>query len=203
MKMKLYCSLTSPYSRKVRVVAHELGITDLIEETIVDPFNPTPEFLAANPLSRIPTLLTDKGEAILDSRVIIEYLMTRGRGLATLTRNAARWTALRRLVIAEGLINAAVATVLERRRPESIIHTPFLDRQAAVIRRGIETLNLESNALSSEAPGEVEITAAIALSYLDFRLPYLEWRRGHDALAAWHAPMAQRPSMLATQPPAA
>lgn len=201
--MKLYCSKTSPYARKVRVVAHELGLSDLIEEIICDPFEASPELLAANPLSRIPTLITERGEALPDSTLIIEYLQTRGRGLTALPRGSRRWSALRRAQVAEGVIDAAFATVIEKRRPEGIRHVAFLDRKADVIRRSIAVLDLEAAELSSEAPSVVEITTGVALAYLDLRLPYIEWRKGHEPLDRWFTAFAQRPSMLATEPPAA
>lgn len=200
--MKLYCSQTSPYARKVRVVAHELGLSDLIEEIACDPFEPSPELLAANPLSRIPTLITEKGESLPDSSLIIEYLQTRGRGLTALPRGSKRWSALRRAQVAEGVINAAFATVTEKRRPEGIRHVAFLDRQADVIRRSIAVLDLEAPELSHEAPSIVEVTTGIALAYLDLRMPYIEWRKGHEPLDRWYSTFSQRPSMLATEPPA-
>lgn len=199
--MKLYCSRTSPYARKVRVVAHELGLTDLIEEVIVDPFDPPAELLAANPLSRVPTLVTEKGESLPDSSLIIEYLQTRGRGLTPLPRGSKRWSALRRAHVAEGVINACFATAIEKRRPEGIRHMPFLDRQADVIRRAVAVLDLEAAELSLEAPSIVEITTGVALGYLDFRMPYIEWRKGHEPLDRWYTAFAQRESMLATVPP--
>jgi glutathione S-transferase len=200
MKMKLYCSLTSPYSRKVRVVVEELELGDQIEEVMTDPFNPPPEFLAANPLSKIPTLISDHGEALPDSNLIVDYLQARGRPLAALPRGTQRWAALRRRQLAEGIMDAAVASVLEKRRPEGIIYSGYLDRQAARIRRAVESLSLETSSLSLRDVGVIEITAAVALAYLDFRMPYLEWRKGHEALAQWHEAFAQRPSMLKTQP---
>ena len=199
--MKLYCSRTSPYARKVRVVAHELGLTDLIDEIECDPFEPCPELLAANPLSRIPTLITERGEALPDSALIIEYLQTRGRGLTALPRGSKRWSALRRAHVAEGIINAAFATVIEKRRPEGIRHVAFLDRQADVIRRSVAVLDLEAGELSGDAAGIVEVTAGIALAYLDLRMPYIEWRKAHEPLERWYQGFAQRPSMLATEPP--
>ncbi|MGH8460890.1 MAG: glutathione S-transferase family protein [Stenotrophobium sp.] len=202
MKMKLYCSQTSPSARRVRVIADELGLSDLIEEIIIDPFNPTPEFLAANPLSRIPTLVTDRGEALPGSSLIIEYLQTRGSGLPILPRGSKRWAVLRRGQIAEGIIEAAVAIVFEKRRPESIIYPTFLDRQRENILRGLDTLSLELDALSASQPSVVEFTASIALAYLDQAIPYLEWRKQYEALAAWQDLLAKRPSMLRTQPPA-
>lgn len=204
MKMKLYSSKTSPYSRKVRVAAEELGLSDLIEEIMTDPFNPPPEFLAANPLSKIPTLITEKDEALPDSSLILEYLQTRGHGMASLPRGTKRWTALRRAQIAEGIMDAAVATVLEKRRPEGIVYTTFLDRQILVIKRSLDILNLETSSMLLEGPVSiVEITAGVALAYLDFRMPYVEWRNGHEQLTQWYETFAQRPSMIKTQPPPA
>lgn len=203
MPMKLYCSKTSPYARKVRVALEELGLAGDVEEIVVDPFAPSPEFLEANPLSKIPTLVTERGEALPDSRLILDYLMHRKSGLGTVARGARRWEVLRRTQIAEGVIDAAVGTVMERRRPESIQYLPFLDRQSGTIRRALDALNGDAGHLALEHPGLCEITCGVALGYLDFRLPYLEWRKGRDGLAHWYTVFAQRPSMQKTQPPAA
>jgi len=200
--MKLYCSKTSPYARKVRVVVEELQLGPQVEEVLIDPYDPPPEFLAANPLSKIPTLITDKGEALPGSDLIIDYLDARHHGLRPLPRGTRRWTTLRRHKIADGIIDAAVATQQEKRRPESIIYHSFLDRQAAAIHRGLELLSLEAGALSrDDKPGIAEITTAVALAYLDFRMPYIEWRKSHEVLDQWFAEFARRPSMINTQPP--
>jgi len=205
MKMKLYLSLTSPYARKVRMVVRELGLADLVQETVVDPWNAPPDFLAANPLSKVPTLVTDKGEALPDSRLIIEYLLTRGRGLATLPRGAQRWALLRRQQLAEGIIDAAVAMRLEKAlRPPEFVFQGWLDRQAAAINRALDALDLDAAELLHEGSiRTVEIAAGAALGYLDFRQPQLEWRHGRERLASWYFSFAQRPCMQATQPPAA
>ena len=201
--MKLYCSKTSPYARKVRIAIEELGLADQVEEIIADPFNPTPELLAANPLSKIPALVTDRGEPLLDSQLILDYLSHRKTGLATLSRGAKRWEVLRRTQIADGVINAAVAIVMEKRRPESIHYIPFLDRQTATIRRALDQLNQDAGLLALQSPGLCEITCGAALGYLDFRLPYLEWRKEREGLANWYTVFAQRPSMQKTAPPPA
>lgn len=203
MQMKLYCSKTSPYARKVRMAVEELGLADQVEEVVVDPFAPTPEFLAANPLSKVPTLVTDRGEPLPDSQLILDYLTHRKTGLATLSRGAKRWEVLRRTQIADGIIDAAAGIVLEKRRPESIHYIPFLDRQTATIRRALDQLNKDAGLLALQNPGLCEITCGAALGYLDFRLPYLEWRKERDALANWYTVFAQRPSMQKTAPPAA
>jgi glutathione S-transferase len=205
MKMKLYLSLTSPYARKVRMVVRELGLADLIQETVVDPWSAPADFLAANPLSKVPTLVTDKGEALPDSRLIIEYLLTRGRGLAALPRGAQRWALLRRQQLAEGIIDAAVMMRLEKAmRPPEFAFQGWLDRQAATINRSLDALELEAGELLHEgAIRTVEIAAGAALGYLDFRHAQLEWRHRRERLASWYFSFAQRPCMQATQPPTA
>ncbi|MDD3762094.1 MAG: glutathione S-transferase family protein [Nevskiales bacterium] len=200
-KMRLYSSPTSPYSRKVRVALIEQGQADAVEEIMTDPFSPLPEFLAANPLSRIPTLVTDRGEALPDSNLILDYLQTRSGGLASLPRGSRRWAALRLQRIADGVIDAAVDTVRERRRPEGIVYTPFLDRQVEVILRSLDLLELEVEHLRLDTPSVVDITVAVALSYLDFRAPYIDWRKRFDALNQWHNAFRGRRSMLDTEPP--
>jgi len=203
MPMKLFCSKTSPYARKVRVAIEELGLADQVEEAVVDPFAPPPDLLAANPLSRIPTLVTERGEALPDSALILDYLAHRKSGLATLARGSKRWEVLRRAQIADGVIDAAVSIVMEKRRPESIHYLPFLDRQTQIIGRALDQLNADAGLLALQTPGVCEITCGVALGYLDFRLPYLEWRKGREPLAHWYTVFAQRPSMQKTQPPSA
>ncbi len=204
MKMKLYLSLTSPYARKVRMVVHELGLADLVNEVVVDPYNAPADFLQANPLSKVPTLVTEKGEALPDSKLIVEYLLTRGRGLTALPRGAQRWALLRRQQLAEGIIDAAVAMRMEKVRPPEFIYQGWLDRQAGAINRSLDALNLGAAELLHEGPiRTVEIAAGAALGYLDFRHPQLEWRHNRERLASWYFSFAQRPCMQATQPPAA
>lgn len=202
MPMKLFTSSTSPYARKIRVAIEELGLGDQVEEAQVDPFNPPPDLLAANPLSKVPTLVTERGEALPDSALILDYLTHRKSGLATLARGSKRWEVLRRAQVADGVIDAAVAIRMEKRRPESIQYIPFVDRQTAIINRALDLLNADAGLLALQTPGLCEITVGVALGYLDFRLSYLEWRKGRDPLAHWYTVFAQRPSMQKTQPPA-
>lgn len=200
--LKLYANHTSPYSRKVRVAIEELGMADQVELVVIDPFATPAELLAANPLCKIPTLVTDRGERLPDSSLILDWLSARKSGLTGLPRGARRWEVLRRTVLADGVIDAAVASVMERRRPESIHYIPFLDRQRETISRALDVLEAEAGHLALQSPGLCEIAAGVALAYLDFRLPYLEWRTKREGLAAWYTVFAQRPSMQKTQPPA-
>lgn len=201
MKMKLYGSKTSPFSRKVLVAIEELDLGSLVERVGVDPFNPPEEFLAANPLAQIPALVTEKGECLPGSALIIEYLMGRSRGLASLPRGSQRWAALRRATLADGVTEAAVAMLLESRRPPERQYLPWSERKRAAVLRGLDQLERDAAGLLAEQPSTTEISVGCALGYLDFRFPELQWRDGRPALTAWYAGFSQRPSMQRTAPP--
>lgn len=200
MKMMLYASRTSPFSRKVMIAVEELNLASLVERALVDPFQPTPEFLAANPLAQIPALVTEKGETLPGSDLIIEYLQTRGHGLTSLPRGSQRWAALRRAALADGLLEAAVAVRYEGLRPAERQHAPWVERKLAAVQRSLDALEASAGQLLGDPPSVVEISVGAALGYLDFRFAALDWRRGRSALAHWQAGFAERPSMLKTQP---
>jgi glutathione S-transferase len=208
MKMRLFLSLTSPYARKVRVVVRELGLSDLVSETLVDPWNAESpnhaDLVGANPLCKVPTLVTDKGEPLPDSRLIVEYLLGRGRGLASLPRGAQRWALLRRQQLADGILDDAVARRREEAgRPAQYVFQGSIDRHTAAINRSLDALDADAGELLHEGPVRtVEISVGVALGYLDLRFPQLAWREGRERLARWYHSFSQRPSMLATQPPA-
>lgn len=202
MKLKLYCSKTSPYARKVRIAIVEMGIEDSVTEVHTDPFDAPPDFLIANPLSKLPALVTERGDSLPDSALILDYLTHRYSGLAPLPRGSKRWEVLRRTKLADGILDGAVTTIMEKRRPEGIHYTPWLDRQAAAIQRALDALNTEAAFLTADKPGLCEVTCGAALGYLDFRMSYLDWRKGRASLNAWYEPFSQRPSMLKTAPPA-
>ena len=74
--MKIYYSVTSPFVRKCLVAAHELGLRDRIElvDASAHPVTRDRGLVALNPLGQVPTLVTDDGAVLYDSRVIVEYL---------------------------------------------------------------------------------------------------------------------------------
>lgn len=200
MKMKLFSSNTSPFARKVRVVIQELELDGLVEEILTDTAASDPAFLAANPLAQIPALITEKGEALPGSDLIIEYLLTRGGSLTSLPRGSARWPQLKRRNLAEGILEAAVSALMESRRPEGEQSRHWIARKTDAITRSLDALETEAGQLLAETPSVVEIGVGCALGYLDFRFPALKWRDQRPLLSAWYAVFAERPSMLKTAP---
>jgi len=113
--MKLYLNKTSPYARLVMVVAHEKGLTRKIELAWTDPWASSFDLLAANPFSKVPTLLTDDGLPIVDSICICDYLDEVGGGLRLIPpRGSDRVRTLRKYGLGRGLIDAAFGVTIER-----------------------------------------------------------------------------------------
>jgi glutathione S-transferase len=199
--MRLDYSATSPYVRKVTVTACETGLDARIERVATNAWDPDAAFLALNPLSKVPTLLMDDGHPLYDSPVICEYLdsLHEGRKLFP-PAGPERWAALRQQALADGIMDAGVAAVVERtRRPESFRWPAFIDQELAVIGRALDVF--EEEALSFEDAITIgQIAAGCALGYLDFRFSHFDWRDGRPALATWFQGFSARPSMASTTP---
>ena len=194
--MKVYGSPPSPFVRKVRVVALELGL-DLALETVATATSA--ELPAANPLGKIPTLIRDEGPPIFDSAVIVGYLdALAGGGRLIPSSGEGRWRALTLEALADGLCDAAVWRRGEMARPAGDGHADALEKQARVVTRSLDALERQSGTFSGFGIGE--IAAACALGYLDFRFAAEPWRPGRPGLTAWFAAVSQRPSMQSTGP---
>src|SRR5690606_38776840 len=108
--MKIYFSPASPFVRKCMAVAHETGLVDRIEKlpSAANPVNRDRTVIASNPLGQVPTLITDDGQALYDSRVICEYLDDLGGGKLFPATGKARWQALADQALADGILGAAL-----------------------------------------------------------------------------------------------
>jgi glutathione S-transferase len=199
--MKLYWSSRSPFVRKVMVVAHEVGVADRIDRvrTVVAPTKPNPHVMADNPLNKLPTLMTEHGP-LCDSRVICEYLDTLHDGPKLFPPSGeARLAALRRQALADGMLDFLVLWYGERQRPQEHQSAPHLDAYRLKLAASLDALARDADALAAAPFGIGQIAIGCALSYADFRFADENWRTGRPRLAAWHAPFAQRASMMATE----
>jgi glutathione S-transferase len=197
--MKLFFSANSPFVRKCLVVAHELGLAQRIELLACDvsPVQRDDTVVANNPLGKIPTLITDDGSALYDSRVICEYLDHLAGGSLFPPAGAARWQALRLQALADGMADASVLARYEVAvRPEALRWDSWSEGQLGKVARSLAALEAQAPALQ----GRVDIgtlATGCALAYLDLRFAHLDWRAHHPALAAWEAGFARRDSMQA------
>ena len=197
--MKLFYSGASPYVRKCMVVAHELGLAARIEHlpAAAHPVNRDPNIVRNNPLGKVPTLLTDDGTVLYDSRVICEWLDSSFNGRLFPREGTARWHALVLQSLADGILDAALlARYEEAARPEAL---RWADWQAGQIDK-IRTALLSLDQAPEQLQGRVDIgtlSLACALGYLDLRYDAWGWRGRFPAVAEWAEGFMQRPSMLA------
>ncbi|HYL32968.1 MAG TPA: glutathione S-transferase N-terminal domain-containing protein [Stellaceae bacterium] len=206
--MKLRYSPTSPFVRKVLVLAIETGLESRIERvpTTVLPVQPNEDLSHQNPLMKLPTLLTDDDQVLFDSRVICEYLDSLHSGPKMFPPSGtARWTALAQQALADGMLDAGVLNRYETAvRPQDKQWPEWSAGQMRKIRNGLAAL--EGKASEGALGGSLtigQIAIGCALGYLDFRYAGEGWRARHPALAKWFGDFSKRKSMQATVPPPA
>ena len=198
--MKLFYSPTSPYARKCRALAIEKGIEAQIKIITASPMSNPPELQAANPLGKVPALVLADGSCIVDSPVICAYLVTRSDAPRLIPADpAARIDALTREALADGMMDAAFAIVMERKRPELQRSPEWLQRWTSAIRRSVA--HFDTRAPTRQQPDIGDLALACALAYVDFRLGDLVWDAEAPALRAWLSSVHARPSLSATAPP--
>jgi len=198
--MKLIYSVPSPYARKARVALIEARLEGRVETQALDPWADPPGYREQNPLGKVPALLRDDGPPLFQSNVVCEYLDAIGGGGLYPAVGPARWTALRQLALADGILDASVTARMELmfHEPGQISHK-LIDRQELSVARALAALEGEAEGLSG-AVTIGQIGVACALAYRDFRFADVDWRAGQPRLAAWFAVFAERPSMTATPP---
>lgn len=199
--MKLHFAAPSPYSRKVRIALALRGLAGsvtLAQTATADASDPVHR---ANPLGKIPTLVLDDGSALYDSRVICEYIDSIGTtGEPLFPSGANRWPALRLQALGDGVADAALLAVYEKRmRPENMWHAPWIEKQLAHIAKALDAMAADPPALTT-APNIGDIALATSLGYLDFRLDG-QWRNGRPELVTWLDDFAAKvPAFAQTAP---
>ncbi|NEX20987.1 glutathione S-transferase [Thiorhodococcus mannitoliphagus] len=201
--MLLRNSLTSPYARKVTVLLHETGFIDQVQIETIDGWSEPEELTRENPLSMVPTLVLHDGRALFDSAVICEYLDRQQVGRPMIPRTGEmHCRVLCDQALADGIMDCAILIFIElEKRPEALRWDWWLDLKRRAIERSLDSLEQDVEALK-ERVDLGTIAVAAALGYLDLRGAAGEWRDTRPALADWYAEFSQRPSMIATAPPA-
>jgi len=196
--MKLLYSSASPFARKVRACAVALGIDQLIELVEVSTADAPRELTDANPLGKIPTLITADGFAIFDSPVICEYLNDSSDDIPIIpARGAPRWLCLRLQALGDGLMDAAVTRRQLLLNGGLDASHPLPERQRAAIARTLDALEQEKLSLHIDV-GVLSI--ACGLGYLDLRFAEEDWRADHPILADWYAAISEHECLSSTAP---
>jgi glutathione S-transferase len=203
--MKLIGSLTSPYVRKVRVVMAE---KKLDYQLVLEDVWGSDTMLKSNPLGKVPCLVMEGGEAVFDSRVIVEYVDTLspvGKLIPPSGRERVEvrtWEAL-----ADGLCDAALLARMEATwgPREGMRCQAWIDRQMSRIGSALKAMSLglgDKPWCNGNHFTLADVATGCALAYLDFRFAQIDWRGDHPNLAKLAEKLAARPSFIDTAPPA-
>jgi glutathione S-transferase len=198
--MQLLTNGMSPYGRKVMIVMHELDLSDRVTLVGAQPRERPDQVVRHNPLGKIPVLITDSGQTIVDSPVICEFLDAEYGGNRLVPASGAkRWEVLATVASADGIIEAAVLVRNERLRPAEQQSAGFIDWHAQKVRRSLDAFEGRAAGLLRTFDLGV-IALGCALSYVPRRLQEFEALKGWPRLGAFAAELSQRPSFAATAP---
>lgn len=199
--MKLRLSKSSPFARKAWLAVLELGLEDKVEVVPTDPFSRDDVLASPNPLGKIPNLETDDGVVLYDSPVVVDYLDAEFGGHRLVPEaGPARWTALRRQALADGMIQSTVLCFIESMRKPERQSAGWIAHNRAAVERGLAALEEEAAELGN---GETDpatvghLAIYIALEMVTMHFADLDWRAAHPRLAAWAEAFAKRPSIQA------
>lgn len=198
--MKLYITGPSPFARKCRIVARELGLADRVLEIAADPYANDPHLLGANPIVQVPTLIAEDGRPIADSALICDYLNERARGDLLPPSGPDRLRVRRLEVLAAGALEMGVKLVLEKRRPEHERSPSWMNRWTENLHRTLD--RLEAEGVAPEPLDLGVVTTGVLVTWLGFRHPELNWSEGRPNLKALQAALEARPSFVETRPDA-
>ncbi len=201
-RMKLLYTPNSPYARKVRIVALEKHIDLSLQEVVLgDSASPLFQY---NPLGKVPTLVLDDETALYDSRVIVEYLSARTPVNHLLpSEHKFKVEVLRWEALADGVCDAAVAIMIEQRKPLGEQSTATLNKHLLKVVNGLATLNKDISKKKwcvNETFSLADIAVGCLLGFIDSRLKQVNWQNDYPALAKHFTVLTKRPSFKETAP---
>jgi glutathione S-transferase len=204
--MKLSFSPASPFARKVRIAAIELGLIDRIEfvPATVAPGTPNDEYSKITPLKKLPVLILDNGDVVLDSYVIVEYLdELAGGGKLIPASGPTRWKVKSDHSLLQGMLDSMLLCRYERMvRPKELNWKSWADDHWNRAWSGMAHFENHPEMLSR--PFDIsQIALVCVLGYADFRFADCGWQKAYPKLNAFHQKMLERPSVKISVPPAA
>ncbi|NRR32501.1 glutathione S-transferase N-terminal domain-containing protein [Oxalobacteraceae bacterium] len=196
--MKLIGMLDSPYVRRVAICLKLLKID--FEHQSLSVFSTFEQFRQINPVVKAPTLITDDGQLLMDSTLIIDYLSQGAAGDRLMPQDAAaRLRAYRLLGLALAACEKAVQIVYERKRPVEKQHAPWTERVIGQLLAAFGALEAE---LAMPVPqgqfGNAEVTIAVAWYFTQSMMPELLIAQDFPRLQAFCAEAEQRPEFIGT-----
>ena len=204
--MKLTFSPASPFARKVRIAAIELGLIDKIEfiPTAVVPGTPNDDYSKIHPLKKLPVLILDNGDIVVDSYVIVEYLdELAGGGKLIPASGPMRWKVKTEHSLLQGMLDSMLLCRYETMvRPEPLRWKAWADDHWHRAWLGMARFEQQGDLMSRPFDiGMIGLTCV--LGYADFRFADCGWRKAYPKLDAFYQKMLERPSVKVSMPPPA
>ena len=204
--MKLTFSPASPFARKVRIAAIELGLIDKIEfiPTAVVPGTPNDDYSKIHPLKKLPVLILDNGDIVVDSYVIVEYLdELAGGGKLIAASGPMRWKVKTEHSLLQGMLDSMLLCRYETMvRPEPLRWKAWADDHWHRAWLGMARFEQQPDLISRPFDiGMIGLTCV--LGYADFRFADCGWRKAYPKLDAFYQKMLERPSVKVSMPPPA
>jgi glutathione S-transferase len=204
--MKLTFSAASPFARKVRIAAIELGLIDKIEfmPATVVPGTPNDDYSRIHPLKKLPVLILDNGDIIVDSYVIVEYLdELAGGGRLIPASGPMRWKVKTEHSLLQGMLDSMLLCRYENvLRPEPLRWKAWSDDHWNRAWLGMARFEQQGDLMSRPFDiGMIGLTCV--LGYADFRFADCGWRKAYPKLDAFYQKMLERPSVKVSMPPPA
>ena len=194
----------SPFVRRVAVSLQLAGIA--YEHRPLSTVDDLPEVKKLNPLGRVPALVLEDGEVLVDSNAILDHVdELAGPGRALLPEaGKPRRAALQTVGIAYGVLEKGVAAVYERnKRPKELVHAPWRDQLDGQVSGGLAALEArlgDRTWFGGAKPDLGDITTVVALDFLGVTLPALVAKGSFPRLEALVRLADALPAFAETKP---
>jgi glutathione S-transferase len=200
--MKLLYTNTSPYARKVRIVALEKHIALELQIVVLADANCVVKNF--NPLAKVPVLVLDDNSSLYDSRVIVEFLDNHTPSAQLIPQDNTLKIAVRQWeALADGITDAAVAAMIEGRKATERQSADYIEKQLDKVKRGLEVMNVDINKRKwcvNETFSLADIAVGCTLAYIDLRFKSLNWQDNYPNLTKHYNILSKRPSFKQTMP---
>jgi glutathione S-transferase len=158
-----------------------------------------------NPLGRVPVLVLEDGEALVDSGAILDLLdeMVGPERALLPSSGPLRRRALQVMALATGCSDKAAGIVYERtQRPPDKVDESWVRRLRIQLEGALAALERSRPEpwFLGERFSQADVTVATMLSFLKLALPEFVTRERVPALHAFAAACEQLPAFMATQP---
>ena len=200
--MELMGMLDSPFVRRVAVTAQFLDLP--YDHNPLSIFKGYDEFRGINPLVKVPTIVCDNGEMLVDSTLIIEYFESScASGKSLIPEDEAdRFRALQIIGVSLVAMEKVAALIYERtQRPKELQHAPWIQRLDQQLRGAVDQLE----AMVGDGSGwffgteitQADISAAIAWRFTQHAVPRRISADDYPGLASFSARAEALPQFVA------